>query len=63
MSARFWAPEKAGVRLPLLNLSPFVRGSPENAWVRYHFRSPLGLQEGTGRVANSDFVSLCLGAP
>ena len=32
--ALFWAPEKAGVWYPLLILSPFVLGIPENARVK-----------------------------
>ena len=54
-SALFWAPQKAGVRQPILILSPLL-GTPENAGVTWHFRPLLGLQEGKDEAANSDFV-------
>ena len=60
-SALLWAPEKAGVRYPILILSPFLGlGIPENAGVRYQFRPLLGPREGMGEVATSD-LSLLLG--
>ena len=40
-SALFWAPEKVGVKQPILILSPCL-GTPKNAGVRYHFRPHLG---------------------
>ena len=61
-SALFWAPEKAGVRPPILILSPLL-GTPESARVTQHFRPLLGPREGTGEAATSDFVPFLLGTP
>ena len=56
-SAHLWTPEKEGVRLPILILSPCL-GTPQNARVMQHFRPLAGPREGRGEVANSYFVPL-----
>ena len=62
-SALFWAPEKAGLRQPLLIFSPLL-GTPENAGVMLQLRPFLGPQEGMGEVATSDFLpALGVGTP
>ena len=57
ISPSFWAPEKVGLRQPILILSPCL-GTPENAGVPYQFRPLLGPREGRVEAANSDFVPL-----
>ena len=56
ISAHFWAPQKAGMRQPILILCPLL-GTPENAGVMRHFHPLSGAQEGRGEAANSDFVT------
>ena len=54
ISAHLWPPHKAGLRQPILILSPFVWGSPRMQ----------GLCSISAHLwANSDFVPLCLGIP
>ena len=63
-SALFWAPEKAGVRQPILILSPCL-GTPENVGVTQHLCPVFfGLREGRGEAANYDYLpALGVGAP
>ena len=49
-----WAPEKAGVRQPLL----FLMGTPENIAAAQHLHPHFGPREGKGEVATFDFVPL-----
>ena len=48
-------PENAGVREPLLILSPLL-GIPENAGVTEQFHPLAGLREGKDAVATSEFA-------
>ena len=54
ISALLWAPQKAGLRQPILILSPFVWGSP---------RMQGFCSISAHLWANSDFVPLYLGTP
>ena len=56
-SALFWAPEKEGVKPPILIFSPRLapQGTPKNAGVMSHFRPRVGPCGGRGEVANSGF--------
>ena len=56
-------PQKAKWPLVIFSLR-LVLGTPKNAGVTQHFRPLLGLREGKGEAANSDFPPrLALGTP
>ena len=54
-SALFWPPEKAGLRQPLLSVSPLFK-TPENVGVMQQFPPLLGPREGRGEAATCDCV-------
>ena len=55
--APFWAPEKVGVRLPLLIFSSCLAlGTPENARVTLQSCPLLGPKAGRGEIGTSDFL-------
>ena len=54
-STHLWAPQKGGVKQPLLILSPLL-GTPENVGATYQFHPFVAPQEGRGEATTSDFV-------